>query len=180
MVVVEDSLASRPEAGTDTRVSGRRVFQLLLDTALAGLLVYVVWAVLDGLGPTGVFRFVRAGDQDVLRIPHLSAEGGGWASVLDAAIAPLVLILVFVIVPARTGRTPMMVLFGLRVLHTDGTRVSAYQHLVRNLLLFLDTLGGGLVGLLIMVFSRHRQRIGDHVTATMVVRDVRGLTPTGS
>lgn len=33
---------------------------------------------------------------------------------------------------------------------------------------------------IVMVSTRQRRRIGDHAAATMVVRDVRGLTPAGA
>jgi len=43
------------------------------------------------------------------------------------------------------------------------------QLLVRAVFLIVDTLFFGLVGLITMVCSRYRQRVGDHVAGTLVI-----------
>jgi uncharacterized RDD family membrane protein YckC len=44
------------------------------------------------------------------------------------------------------------------------------QLFIRGILLIVDTLVWGLVGLITMLFSRYRQRVGDHAAKTLVVR----------
>ncbi|OLM09234.1 hypothetical protein Ae707Ps1_6181 [Pseudonocardia sp. Ae707_Ps1] len=78
---------------------------------------------------------------------------------------------VFILIPLRSGRTPAMALLGLRIVRVDGGAPSAGQHVGRAVLLVIDTLLGGLVGWIVILCSRRRQRIGDHAAGTLVVRD---------
>ncbi|WP_226355279.1 MULTISPECIES: RDD family protein [unclassified Pseudonocardia] len=160
------------EASSDTRVSVRRVFQLCFDVFVASLVLSLLWWLITWLLPAGRFRY--EGEATMVQLPHLVADAGGWYSVVAVLAAPLALFLVFVLVPVRTGRTPMMALFGLRIRRADGGPVSGAQHLVRALLLVLDTAFGGLLGLVVMLCSRRRQRIGDHLAGTVVVRAASG------
>jgi uncharacterized RDD family membrane protein YckC len=67
------------------------------------------------------------------------------------------------------GQTFGMQLLGLRVISKTGGPASMSQLLVRGILLIVDTLFFGLVGLITMVCSRYRQRVGDHAAGTLVV-----------
>jgi uncharacterized RDD family membrane protein YckC len=44
------------------------------------------------------------------------------------------------------------------------------QLFIRGVLLIIDTLFWGLVGLITILCSRYRQRVGDHAAKTLVVR----------
>jgi uncharacterized RDD family membrane protein YckC len=55
---------------------------------------------------------------------------------------------------------------------SGGLRVS--QSLVRNVLRIIDAIGVYLVGFLIAIFSRLKQRLGDHVAKTVVVQKDSG------
>lgn len=67
------------------------------------------------------------------------------------------------------GATLGKVVMGLRVMGPSGKPCGLKVSLVRNLLRVVDGLGFYLVGLLVAVFSKHRQRIGDHLGRTVVV-----------
>lgn len=67
------------------------------------------------------------------------------------------------------GRTPAMALMGLRIVRVDGTPPSLGQHVGRALLLVVDTILGGLLGWIVILCSRRRQRVGDHAAGTLVV-----------
>lgn len=67
----------------------------------------------------------------------------------------------------RDGATPGKSSLGLRVVHDDGTPVSATASLIRNLLRVTDmTLGAGLISMLV---SPSFQRLGDLAAGTYVV-----------
>lgn len=63
-------------------------------------------------------------------------------------------------------------LFGLRVVHADGTGVGLTASLIRNLLRPIDFLPMGYgVGTIVMFVTRRSQRIGDLAAGTLVVRE---------
>jgi uncharacterized RDD family membrane protein YckC len=74
------------------------------------------------------------------------------------------------------GQTPGKRLFGLRVAAADGFPPSATQHVLRALLWPIDALlpplpPFGFLGLVVMALTAKRQRIGDLVAGTLVVRE---------
>jgi uncharacterized RDD family membrane protein YckC len=81
-----------------------------------------------------------------------------------------------VLLAARDGRTPAMRLTGLRIVTTAGTRPRFGAYVVRWLLMVADGALFGLVGLIVIVATPRRQRIGDLVAGTLVVRDA-ALSP---
>jgi uncharacterized RDD family membrane protein YckC len=69
------------------------------------------------------------------------------------------------------GQTPGMKFLGLKIVREeDGGEPTLGQHALRWLLLIVDCLAAGLVGLIIMVTSQRRQRLGDMAAHTLVVR----------
>lgn len=81
------------------------------------------------------------------------------------------------------GQTPGKRALRLRVLAEEGTRVSFHQSMTRNLLRFLDGMPFGLVfmsylfGLTALLLSSRRQRIGDLLAGTVVVREKQRTLP---
>ncbi|MGI8977689.1 MAG: RDD family protein [Pirellulaceae bacterium] len=70
------------------------------------------------------------------------------------------------------GQTPGKWLLGLRTLTYDGQPISALQAIMRNLLRAADLLMP-LLGLVVMMFNRRFQRLGDLVAGTIVVVEER-------
>jgi uncharacterized RDD family membrane protein YckC len=62
-----------------------------------------------------------------------------------------------------------MHLLGLRVISKGGGPASMAQLFVRAVMLIIDTLFFGLVGLITMLASRYHQRSGDHLARTLVI-----------
>jgi hypothetical protein len=76
---------------------------------------------------------------------------------------------------SHNGQTFAMKWFGLRVISKDGGPVSLLQLLVRWISLLFDSAPWmwpftGLLGLIVILCSRSRQRIGDHLARTLVIR----------
>jgi uncharacterized RDD family membrane protein YckC len=74
------------------------------------------------------------------------------------------------------GRTPGKRAFGLRVVQTDGQPVGLGPVLLRNALRPVDVLVVGL-GMFLILLTRRRQRLGDLVAGTIVVRHPRMAEP---
>ena len=74
---------------------------------------------------------------------------------------------------AATGRTPGKVLFGVVVVDRLGQSPSVGAAFLRCLLLFVEmnlALLGPLPALIVAASSTYRQRVGDHLASTFVVR----------
>lgn len=79
---------------------------------------------------------------------------------------------------AWRGQTPGKKAMGLRVLEETGVDLGFYPAVVRNLLRVLDSLPAGyLVGGAVSLFANDRQRLGDLLAGTVVVRDRRRPVP---
>ncbi|MFH0945468.1 MAG: RDD family protein [Planctomycetota bacterium] len=100
------------------------------------------------------------------------------SAALDAMLqdAMLLFVLLFTGVLAFAdlafGRSPGKSLLGLRVVALNGAAPSAGAATTRSLMLLLDWFWSfGLVGMALVTFTRRRQRLGDLMAGTMVIRD---------
>ena len=71
------------------------------------------------------------------------------------------------------GRTPGKRALGLRVVRTDGAPVGIVESLARNVLRAVELPLGYAPGVLLVALSPRRQRLGDLVAGTLVVRERR-------
>src|SRR5580704_19762744 len=121
----------------ETRVTGRRVVQYLIDWVLSGIVFGLIsWALDRG---TGAGHAVLVLVQVIVDI--------AWYFVYWAFV-PYV----------RNGQTIGMTLLGLRVISKDGGPASLIQLFVRSILLVLFPMAGAIVGFVVMLCSRYRQR----------------------
>jgi uncharacterized RDD family membrane protein YckC len=132
----------------ETRVVGRRVVQYVIDYVLAGIIPAIAYWLFDR--------------------GHGVLSGFGWtvATVISLAIY----LWYWVLRPhSHNGQSFGMQMLGLRVISKNGGPASMAQLLVRGVLLIIDTILFGLVGLVTMLASRYHQRVGDHMARTLVV-----------
>jgi uncharacterized RDD family membrane protein YckC len=143
-----------PVLRSETRVTGRRVVQYLIDSFLVGLVPSLVSIPFDRSNSTFI---------------HIL--GGIIAFVVFALIG----LMYWVIFPWRQhGQTLGMKLLGLRVVSAGGGPANIAQLFIRWIALIVDGLPyawpfTGLVGFIVILCSRHRQRIGDHLARTLVI-----------
>ena len=151
---------TRPE----TRVTGRRVVQYLIDAFLVGLIPSLVSIPFDHSDST-----------------FIHVLGG----IVAFAIFVLIGLMYWVIFAHRqNGQTLGMRLLGLRVISKGGGPASMAQLTVRWICLILDAIPytwpfTGLVGFIVILCSRDRQRIGDHLARTLVISTGRTRTVRG-
>lgn len=141
-------------------MAGRRVVQAVLDRALA----------------TGVGVFAALGI-GLIAIPLLR---WGWVPPKLILWGPLITfiavsyagdIVIQIWVPVRRGGvTPGMLVMGLRVETLRGGQPNGRAYLIRWVLLTVDGLLLGLVAVVTIAATKRRQRLGDLVARTMVVR----------
>jgi uncharacterized RDD family membrane protein YckC len=145
-----------PVNEADTRVTGRRVVQYIIDYIITAVVAAVImWALDRG---TGVRNAVLL--------------------LVGAFVVAAWYFWYWVYRPYRAnGRSLGMQLLGIHVISKDGGRASMMQLFIRGILLFVDTLIWGLVGFVTIICSRYRQRVGDHAAKTVVVRTRVESTP---
>jgi len=144
--------ATSPVAAEQTRVTGRRIVQYIIDSVLSSIIPAVLYfALVHGHGA-------------------LYALGIAVAAVLSIAWY----FWYWAFRPYRAdGQTFGMQWLGIRVISKDGGPASLGQLVVRWIFLVVGRFFaplGELVALITILFSRLRQRVGDHAAGTVVIR----------
>jgi uncharacterized RDD family membrane protein YckC len=135
---------SSPVSEAETRVTWRRIFQYWIDAFLVSIVPYLVSIPFDRSSRTS-----------------LNIVGG----VVYVVLFIIISLWYWVIRPhSHSGQTFAMKWFGLRVISKNGGPATTTQLFVRWMWPLV-----GLLGLIVMLCSRYRQRIGDHMARTLVV-----------
>jgi uncharacterized RDD family membrane protein YckC len=143
-----------PVSEAQTRVSWRRVFQYWIDAFLVSIVPYLVGIPFDASNRTS-----------------LHIIGG----IVMFALFVVIGFWYWVIRPrSSNGQTFAMKWFGLRVVSKNGGQATTVQYFIRWIGLIFDAFPWvwpltGLLGLIVMVCSRYRQRVGDHMARTLVI-----------
>ena len=82
----------------------------------------------------------------------------------------LLAIVYFIVMEATQGATLGKKALGLRVVKMDGSSISWSESIIRNLLRIIDGLFAYLIGAILIWSSPLRQRLGDRVAHTVVIR----------
>jgi len=155
-IVTPEAVAVR----VDIAELGSRVGAAVIDALIIGAVLLAIQILVGVAGLLGL----------------LSLAGG-----LPAALyVAFILLLIFGYHPffeeIWNGRTPGKRGFGLRVIQTDGQPVGLGPVLLRNLFRPLD-IAVVAIGLFLILFTRRRQRLGDLVGGTIVVRQPKIAQP---
>jgi uncharacterized RDD family membrane protein YckC len=143
-----------PVTRPETRVTGRRVVQYLIDSFLVGIIPGLVSIPFDQSNSTVI---------------HVI---GG---IVAFAVFVLIGLLYWVILMHMwNGQTLGMKLLRLRVISKGGGQANMAQLAIRWICLILDAIPytwpfTGLLGFIVILCSRDRQRIGDHLARTLVI-----------
>jgi len=85
-------------------------------------------------------------------------------------ISAVIGIAYYIIMEATQGATVGKMVLGLRVVRADGAPISWNESVIRNLLRIVDGLFIYLIGAILVWNSPTRQRLGDRVAKTVVIR----------
>lgn len=160
------------ELAFDLAGPGSRAAAALVDYLIIGAVVLALIALLAGAGAIA-FSVRDLFDPDTL------AELSGFAlAVLVAAVFGVNLFYFVAMEQLLSGQSVGKRLFGLRVVREGGYAVSFASSLVRNVMRMIDMLPGPyLVGLMSVILSKERRRLGDFVAGTLVVRHAKLEAP---
>ncbi len=125
---------------------GMRFLALLIDT----ILLAIVGGILGVL-----FRLILG--------PNTGVTVG-------SSIGSIISVLYFFVLEATQGATFGKKMLGLRVVKTDGSPIGWSESIIRNLLRIIDGLFAYLVGAILIWTSPERQRLGDRLAKTVVIR----------
>jgi uncharacterized RDD family membrane protein YckC len=92
---------------------------------------------------------------------------------LSGGVTGLLALAYFIVLEATQGATLGKMALGLRVTRTDGAPISWTESIIRNLLRIIDGLFVYLIGAILIWTSPLKQRLGDRVAKTVVVRRPR-------
>jgi uncharacterized RDD family membrane protein YckC len=93
-----------------------------------------------------------------------------WSVAAGAGIFIVIVFLYHFIFESAFGSTLGKVILGLHV-HNEGERGRIASTAIRNALRVIDALGFYAVGFFIVLFSRRKQRLGDHLAEMIVVEE---------
>jgi uncharacterized RDD family membrane protein YckC len=149
-----EPVRATPVPRADTRVTGRRVVQYLLDSFLVSLIPSLVSIPFDQSNST-----------------FMHVMGGVVAFILFVLIGFLYWVL---FTHNQNGQTLGMKLLSLRVISKGGGPANRTQLFIRWICLIIDAIPytwpfTGLVGFIVILCSRNRQRVGDHLARTLVI-----------
>ncbi len=125
---------------------------------------------IDGLAAFGVFFFV--GMSVAPRFGGRTEAGfdlTGAPALIVIAVVTAILFAYFVLLEAALGATFGKLAAGIRVRGVDGGRVGIGASLIRNLLRIVDGIGVYLVGGVVALLTKRKQRLGDLAARTVVI-----------
>jgi len=139
------------QGGVDVKVTGRRIVATIID----GIVLGVVYR-----ATTGLFGGHYKSNLDFTRLT--SKAGLGWL---------VFVILYYMLLEGLLGRTVGKFVTGIRVIDAKtGRTPGMFTVLVRTLLRVIDSLGGYLLGWIVVILNDRRRRLGDMAADTLVVR----------
>ncbi len=152
-----------PQAGTlNTSVTWRRVFAILVDSILIGILFSVLTHFFGTTTHVGSTSTNLATQSTLSGIPSM--------------VFSVVTILYFIIMEWQVGGTLGKMILGIKVTDLNGNKISFGSAFLRNLLRIVDAFPyviPYLTGLIVVLTSSQKQRVGDKVAKTLVIRKVK-------
>ena len=159
MTVHTDTVSVSPVGHGDVRVTGRRIVATVIDL----MVISAAYNVLLEL--FGDFRYPRAWGRPLQTEP---------ANVIFA----IGVLLYFVSMEAYLGRTLGKIVAGIVIVRVDATgRPGLRAASIRTAMRLLDGLFFYGIALVAVLSSPERQRLGDRMAGTLVVRDRVGRSP---
>lgn len=144
----------------ETAGLGSRILAAMIDLAIQGASLIMITLALFGLAGVG--------------------DGSATAGVVVLVMATSAILLGYPIVfeSLWRGRTPGKAALGLRVVTTDGAPIRFRHAAVRGFLTLVDFyLTSGAAAVLVVLFTRENQRLGDLAAGTLVLRQRTGAPP---
>jgi uncharacterized RDD family membrane protein YckC len=122
--------------------TGKRVIAYIIDAIIVGIVVALI-----------------IGIAEVIDFPE-------W---LQALVSIVLAYGYFIYMEGTTGPTIGKRIMNIRVISESGSPITMGESAVRNILRIVDMLFVGLVGLILIIFTQKKQRVGDMAARTVVI-----------
>lgn len=126
---------------------GLRAVAVIIDTIILAIVGWIIALLFGGAMDTG-----------------FQLSGG------PALLLFLIALAYYIVMEAQQGATVGKLVLGLRVVKEDGSSIDWQASIVRNLLRIIDGLFVYLVGAILVWTSDKKQRLGDRLAHTVVVK----------
>lgn len=126
---------------------GVRFLAILIDAVVLGIVIGIINAILVG-----------------------GTHGSGFGSTLASLLSIVITLGYYIYLEGQRGATLGKMALGLRVVRMDGSPITMNEAVIRNLLRIVDGLFAYLVGAILVWNSPLKQRLGDRVAKTLVIR----------
>ncbi len=151
-----------PEMGTEQDVILERIFAFIIDTILVGVVALILS--FSGLIFGSFFSTMRRG----VGAPNLTIM-----IFVGIIIAGFTLFYAFLL-EGYWGQTIGKKVVGVVVVKEDGSKCTYEASIIRNLLRIIDSFPQFyIVGLIVIAITDRRQRVGDRLANTVVVKTAR-------
>ncbi|UCD03089.1 MAG: RDD family protein [Candidatus Aenigmatarchaeota archaeon] len=143
----------------DTDVVINRVVAIIIDSIILWVVMLIIAL------PFGAFTMMMGTVSDPLAAAQLA--GGAMIVVVLGALISLGYFIYF---EGTTGQTIGKRIANIKVVRMDGKPMTYMDALIRTILRIIDGIFFYLVGLIIIVVSKDKQRLGDMAAKTLVVK----------
>ncbi|WP_316861711.1 RDD family protein [uncultured Cohaesibacter sp.] len=99
----------------------------------------------------------------------------GTPAVVVMALSFFASLLYFMLTEGRGGQSFGKMVMGIKVVSTDGSACSMRQAFIRNFLRIIDGFFFYLIGIILMMRSDRKQRLGDRIAETVVIRKTKAV-----
>lgn len=155
------SQSANSTAGKDIFIDGNRIARLgdrLLALIIDGIVVIATFILIGMIIASQSGSFTNTG---------FSLEGT--PAILTFTFTTLFALIYFWILEGFFGATLGKMMIGIKVVEKNGAKCNLKSSFIRNLLRVVDGIAFYLVGFIIAIFSKLRQRLGDYLANTVVV-----------
>jgi uncharacterized RDD family membrane protein YckC len=126
---------------------GRRAVAIIIDSILLGIIGWIIAKFTGG-----------------------TTEAGFEVTGMPALLLFLIALAYYVVMEVQWGGTVGKMVLGLKVVKESGERIDWQASIIRNILRIVDGFFFYLVGAIIVWTSKKKQRLGDMIAHTLVVR----------
>ena len=155
--------ASTPKITTTTAKYAdlvQRIVAAIIDGMIMGMAIATLSVIL---------MFTGLGVSRSSGLWHVSPSAWAWAP-WGWLIGLLVPVVYYTYLEGTRGQTIGKKVMNIKVVKTDGGPCDLASAFLRNILRFVDGLAIGLVGIIVISVTKRRQRIGDIVANTVVMK----------